>query len=367
MRKVLWCCAALAIAVAGLCHGMAVYASRHPESQVGRCVIGAYGWWVSHDPVYKAASRTARQVRGIVVSVTSSSTGATGAGAAAAAETDAVPEAAPGVAQEAEEAPCPRCLPGRIRINEEEEVRSTGVGTPFPILPPGEQECEPAGPFEPPCGNALRDLSCIPQVWQVQAVEELDDVPPFMPPAIDEDMPTVMPHAIDAVEESEAWWQSWWRGVIESIKDKVEPGVVPEESEPAKPPECKEDPNYPYHYPGCPYTGACPYTGRCYTPPAYTEPVKPIPPACDPDNLGKRLDGEEPMKKTKKRKKKDAEPLPPPHGEEESSLTPGAAFLREVMKSLSRPADQGAAARGVDTMEFRRSDARPHDFEPMPY
>ena len=128
--------------------------------------------------------------------------------------------------------------------------------------------------------------------------------------------------------------------------------VRKEESESAAP-DCQVDPNYHKQYPGCPYMGGDPATHHCPSP----------------------MTGPAPMHHH--RKKVKASPIvdPKPDAEEAEESPSDAA----VPFPMDRPASERPQNLGptpdedmphhpeVDTMEFRKSDAKEGEFDPQPY
>src|SRR5262245_19782601 len=53
MRKVIWCCAALALGASAAVYAAAEYADHFPDSSFGRCVITTYRAGTVYNPVYQ--------------------------------------------------------------------------------------------------------------------------------------------------------------------------------------------------------------------------------------------------------------------------------------------------------------------------
>jgi len=125
------------------------------------------------------------------------------------------------------------------------------------------------------------------------------------------------------------------------------PGGEESEALPGTPPDCREDPHHDQQYPGCPYMGGCP--GVHYLPPAAP------------------ADSDSPPKTKKKKKTADAQP----------DMVEDTAIRRMKYEEFALPAgerpvradhfDWLPAVPKVDTMEFRRSDAKPGEFDEKPF
>jgi hypothetical protein len=167
------------------------------------------------------------------------------------------------------------------------------------------------------------------------AAEEAE-MPPPMPPARDDaDVPPPMPYADDQARDVGHGLDFWWK-LVEAAEANHQANAAQEECEPGKTGagDCREDPNYDQHYPGCPHTGSCPRSGSC--------------PACRPDapvieNKGK--------------------PAATEGGSEEQGALPAA---HPEMPKCGAGA-KATRRQGLDTTEFRPSDGKPFDFGSFPY
>jgi hypothetical protein len=337
MRKVLWCCAILALQAAAAVFFVAEYARCYPDTTVARCVVTTYHLGMDCNPVYRLSHAAAGKTVAMVQHVKQVASNAAPAPASA----TVIPADPEPIAAE-----CPHQAGGCPATGHE--------GTPSPagghmlgkiFIPPEQEEpvnADPA-PATPPMGGAG---------------EECDSAPPTMPPAADEpsvpqrmpyadegkeaDGPRTMPHAEEGdaaadVQLDASFLEQFYEDEATHCTDE---GAA-EESEPPQDatPDCREDPNYDLQYPGCPYNGSCPrsecpHTGQCpahehSTPSAGEEQNIPPMPESDPDVYLQH------KPKYAPREGNSSDYCPPP----------------------SR----------LDTMEFRRSDARPEDFDRFPF
>ena len=209
--------------------------------------------------------------------------------------------------------------------------------------PPWPEEC--AAPVQPaesvvPAGISIPPAAADPYETMSPCVDDQQDA-----------LPTDMPYTDDAEESEEVkgeyWLIDFWKklfwGTAESEyylrryfpPDFRRPGGE-EESElvpGGKAPSLREDPGIHQQYPGCPFMERCP--GICPR-------AKPVTPA---------LDVPKPIKK--------------------KSEAPSAANTKKIERHLEE--DDGEESEfnplhpDVDTTEFRRSDARPGEFDRRPF
>jgi len=373
MRKVFWCCTAAAAAFAGVFHWAAGYTSRHPDSLVGRCMITAYTLGITYNPIYRVTTAVVNKVAG--------STAQTAASVDTAVVDEDVTQEMEFVEPQGEVIEAvPMRLPGQIIIHEDEEP--CGIlpllDVPVPV-PPANAVDYQVQVQEARTGSVLFGTTVnsdagggvkvytVPVIDNVQeyAVPVIDNVPAYMPPAQDDEVTGPMTYAEDAqeVKTDQSLFEWLWslfqaqtgydsNGIGDRLDGNVEGST--EESgadQPGKLPNLQQDPNYHHHYPGCPYTGHCPYTGR------YANPV--MQPAQTPT-----------IEEIRKIKKKP-EPIPMPQTEESSiddTLPLKMKSLKSWWRKLTCPdADECPKHPEVDTTEFRRSDAKPYDFAPIPF
>jgi hypothetical protein len=148
-------------------------------------------------------------------------------------------------------------------------------------------------------------------------------------------VPAYMPHADEEIPEiGKAVFDTFW-GLF---SHPIQPGT-----DPTAPPACQVDPNDVYHYPGCPskhsyqHPPCCPYTGKS----AGSAPVV-VMPHCEYS--------------------------------EESEFEDSAVCRPEKVAPKTEPgkgyeknADEAAPHKGLDTMEFRKSDRRRYNVDYIPY
>src|SRR5262249_3127328 len=209
--------------------------------------------------------------------------------------------------------------------------------------PPWPEEC--AAPVEPGEGVVPAGISIPPPA---------PDPYETMPPCVDDQqdaLPAAMPHADEAEESeevrSECWLIDFWKkvfwGTAESeyyprryFSPDFRRSGGEEESElipGGKAPSLREDSGIHQQYPGCPFMKRCPGIGPR---------AKPVTPALDvPKPIKKKSDG------------------------------PSAANTKKIDHQLEE--DDGEESElnpehpDVDTTEFRRSDARPGEFDRRPF
>jgi hypothetical protein len=333
MRKLYRGCAALAVAAGGLFYGAAEYTFRHPDSLIGRCVVGAYQLTTTFGPLFHTGA--------VLIAKASASPSA----AKAEDELCSIPDDPEPVAI-SEPEPCPAeqdhaiqaavvfdpnrgRLPGKIVIDEGEEPpmineddpvagltsraieaigrRLDGVDSPNP-----QTEAERAGGNFIPIGLAMHEsIAEMPVAIDSRQMPYCED---------DEKEDRAMPYAedIEDAKVERASYETW-----DLILPKgTEVGGHEESETKSLGNDCREDPSVPLQIPGCPYSChrdglVCPHTGKS--------------PA----------DGEEPGKLPPIKKKKKSKPIEP------EKLKKSFDDLRGLQKSKC-PA--------VDTMEFRPSD-----------
>jgi hypothetical protein len=271
MRKLFWwsagCVVAGVVAVSLAAH----HISHYPDSWLGKCFIPA-----AREPArHQAGTAMAAAVESAVARLTQPGDQAM--------EINGKLRAQPMPEECAEAAPGPQF----VEANEPIQVGGPGspagfndsvpaeAGTPAAVvpgcpvpMPGGQEECEPAGPFMPPCPV------CEPEdkLYMPPCPEDEDGKQMHLP---------YVGEGGDMKEEFELPTSVWFHWLLQKetppkeTKDRSEqlvpvtPGVAPEtpeESEPAvpmNPPRCEEDPHYHHQYPGCPYMGGCPFGGPC--------------------------------------------------------------------------------------------------------
>jgi hypothetical protein len=316
MRKMMWCCAVLALGAAAAVYATAEYAGHFPDSLVGQCVVTSYQVGTVYNPVCQLTQAAVVQTYGVVKKVMDHpEVVPTTVGVIPA---DPEPAAVP-------EPPCPAPCPAH--------VGSEVILRPAPML--GKIVIQPD---DDPAADR-------PQVSPTGGdAEEAEFVPPPMPQAReDEAVPPPMPYATDAesaeeppAEGVDAFWKLF-RDAAGHCTDAECPAAS--EPPPAGPSDCQEDPQYDHQYPGCPAMGPCPRggCGRCGPCPAtrHDEPIV-------------EEKGEEPAN---------------PDGTDEPSEAPES----KPEEPKGGPGAKAPGHRDVDTTEYRPSDGNPIDFSAYPY
>jgi hypothetical protein len=312
MRKLFWGCLAGGVAVAGGMFGVAYHTCCHPDSKVGKCVLGA--------------SRAVAPVGMPSLGVRAAS--------------------APGSSEAAEEG-------------------ARAPQAPVEIIPPAEEAIEPApvapmtGVVEPPATPITIHEDEVLTPLQVPA-EVNSTIDKGDLPTADNHCPREMPYCQekgkesgesaedeaaeedaedeDAVQsdcpakgEGEECEVSTLEKLFQMLKVEV-PGWMfapAEEAKPEEAPEPREDVHHHHSYPGCPYTGHCPGMSK---------------PTCNPP----------------------APPAKPEAGGEEPSEE-SQTSLHKAHKLKQRLAGDEVESSPehpeIDTMEFRPSDANLYDYK----
>jgi hypothetical protein len=310
MRKLFWCCAALAVAAAGGIYAAALHTRNDSADWLGRWVRPV-AIWTAIQPGIAGELTDAEIVEGLGIEMGGGPVGR-------------YPPGFNGSVRPRLDCP--------IVIDEEETWVQTGVGIPFPL------EGDPA--IESTCRQAGATEECEVHV----PVPLLDAEEAFVPVQYASDCPDRK-----AVVTLLEWWLSLFRP---AQAEQLPP--VPEESEsysPGQPPSMREDPHYHHQYPGCPYTG-CPYTGRC------PQPIRELLPPQQPEKP--------------KRTPKSAESIGPPHLENElpggQSRPEARRYLRLTFpRTGSSNAEDCPVHFEVDTMECRQNDLKPSERGLIPF
>lgn len=315
MRKLFWGGAALAVLAASVVYLAASHTSRHPTSWVGRTLIAVYRVADAINPL-SLGSQTAssRATRPIIPSP------------------DVPPDA--DFSQEAEEplmeqgqfkpAGFPdfngHRLPGQIIISDGEEF-GVEIGTEVTLFP-----------------RDAHDFIGPPPV---------EDVPPAI--QVTDYIPSTMSYVEDEDDEAEHFLWEYLRDFFR-IEEVILGGTEKEEQTETLFRPLGFTPYHDSHPPSCPYTGGCPY------PHGYRLPVRPVPssqeeqgidpPACKEDpNYHQQYPG-------------------CPYTGPRSTGQPSTPAIKEVLPPA--PAKKPERSE-VDTMEFRRSDAKPDEFRRIPF
>ena len=305
MRKLLWCCSAASVLAAGGFLSLTYYACRNPDSMLGRGMYAVAEASISMQPMSGLASLVAQANRH-----------------------NAPVEAGGSVEECVPEDPQPVAIEvAEIPKNEIEAEIIIHEGDPMPceqVVQAASATIDMDGVQELPAAN------CPIVMPSCQDGNEQPMTPPRMPLAdegVDKPVAAKEKKADKSHEESEAGVFEAWKKVFESGAEKSSTAeMLPaptEEEEPQAEPKCEEDCHRHEQYPGCPHV-TCPYTGKSY-------------PSCTPSkNTGKEESSEEPMEHPKK-----------PHTGKSST-----------------DKDDGPHPAGVDTMEYRKSDAGLNEYDP---
>jgi hypothetical protein len=302
MRKVIWCCSAAGVLAAGSFLALAYYACRCPESFVGRSMQVIAEASVAMQPLYGLTSMAVR----------------TSQANAQANETvtpidESVPDDPQPVAlEQPEKLPEPKELveadAAPIVINE--QIFDVDES---PVIPTPKEMAEMLGQEIPSKGLPLVMPHC-------REDEDESATPPKMPRA---DAEEAMKHTV---------FKEWMELFQESKDDKhasAEELPPPTEEESQADPKCQEDRHLHEQYPGCPRT-------TCPSP--------------DKNHVGKQLNRV--WKLDSKTKKK---------GSEESSEEPRQPSMKP---HSGKDKEDCPRTKGVDTMEYRKSDAGLDEYGP---
>jgi hypothetical protein len=285
MRRVIWYGAMLALVCGAVVYLTVDYACRYPDSVIGQCLIGGCRAGAAADQVGRVSEATVERTFEAIQEVMKHPE------MAPSTVTVAPPDPEPA---EVEEPICPPAKP---------KIVPDGVVTDRPERIVIQPEVEERAPSTPAAG----------------AAEEAEDPPPMPPARSEGPVPDKMPYAVDRSGANER--------MLELFRELLQGGATdctdPEEEEclppPPDPPNCREDPNYDRHYPGCPYTG----------------------PAVESKGKLHRMET----------------------GSEEQGTPP--ATLPGIPKG--GPEARNVKHRTIDTTEYRPSDGIPFDFGSFPY
>jgi hypothetical protein len=209
-----------------------------------------------------------------------------------------------------------------IKIQEEEEMRVTGVGAGLGIG--GGIACDEFIM----CGLSADPVPKTSQPDGSETSEEPQDLAQIMLPCLEDDLPDFMPYAEDT-QATDASFFEFLMGMFHSPAPMISGATEEAETVPATKPECREDPNHPFQDAGCPFMGPCPAgRGRC------PDPIH-VAPKMEPEPQESRL---------------DVDVFRLLHRRLPCMLEPGNV-------------EEGSVHREVDTMEFRPSDATMKAFE----
>lgn len=313
MRKLIWYCSAAGVLAAGGFLSLAYYACRFPDSVVGRSMQVVAKASVAMQPLSGLTSMAVRTNRAK-------------AGASAAAT------------------PIDECIPddpkpvGHERV-EEEESRAQKEDQFLEFM--HDIDVAPIVIHEDDPMPAEETAPAIAEPIEMAGIQG-HEIPPkgcpiAMPYCEDEEeepVPSRMPHA-DSSEETEHTVFKAWIELFEECKQDDEDNspiveqLPPPTEDPQTEPKCQEDSHLHGHYPGCPYTGK--------------------------DSI------EQYYKRVWNLDPEDADPKTKKKGSEESSEEP-----HHPAKKPHHGKDECPRTRGVDTMEYRKSDAGLNEIGPGP-
>ena len=156
-----------------------------------------------------------------------------------------------------EEKPARNRLPGKIVIDEDQDLGKTGADNTT-----AKEPCE----MPPEIRALMKGLQRFEESQKL-GIEECMPMGPIMPYCEDDEpeLAPVMPHAEDDPAETTTHW-SFFGSILNFFRKPS--AATPETSEPpaGHAPDCQEDPAYHHQYPGCPYNGPCPKSSNA--PPA---------------------------------------------------------------------------------------------------
>jgi hypothetical protein len=319
MRKLIWCCSAAALLSAGSFLSLAYYSYCCPHSLVGRAMQTIAEVSIAMQPLS---------------GLTTLAFGTHHANAPAGSIEECIPDEPrpiePEPAHEQAE-----CFVQECPVTE----RAFREMDAAPIVIDEDEPMPPVVVDAPPLA-----LMPIEQVQELPA----SDSQIFMPYCKDDEEQPVMPNAADgdetkseaAGEEADASVFKEWMELFESNKGEKIPTMEelppPAEDGMKSDPNCQEDPHRHEQYSGCPRV-TCPYTGK--TPPPAATFLPYDYPSCKPE------------------KKK---------GAEESSEEPAQPSKKPHRRKGCKSKDECPRTQGVDTMEYRKSDAGLNEYGPGP-
>lgn len=331
MRTLFWCGCAMAVTAASLVYLAADYASEYPDSPVGRGVLTAYRVGTQYNPIFMLTQvMTQHCCRSTVQSEP----------CAAATQTD------PGSKNAGSDSPANTDAPS-IEVIDLSKLQDTNP----PADESGSSETQEATGTPPPacyphCAGGIDPVSVPPT-----DIQENEDELKTMPRCVDEESepPVSMPSIVGEEPQAESADESAAEEIaapqVEGDDEpKTEDAEQPksetggnEESEatsPGEPPNCREDAHYHQQYPSCPYMGGCPSSDHCPTA-APTEPQ---------------------ATHKKKHKKKSSATVQPLSGAPKSAPPTQCG------------SDEGCVKHSeIDTMEYRKSDAKEGEFKRQPF
>jgi hypothetical protein len=327
MRTVVWSCCSITAFLSLLAINLAAdYASRYPNSFVGRCVVQGYR---TNEAV---ACKCKDEVRAIV----------SFQGAAAGLSS------APAQVSQAQR-------PVRI-------YRVENLVTPPAVEPPVKQSKAAEAPPERLAGHIVIDTETEPVKIIAAAAEEESEVPELNAGSDENSQPSDlhMPYADEAansaasvLEPGAVEWLNlvpWFKAAAVAFASQFECNSVPYPV-----PDCREDPNRDSQYPGCPFTGEC----TCPHLRPTCVPATGHAPRNNDEELFPSLD----IERTK------GTPFQERFEQSKSKYGDTREPVNySLLERLRMPWNEETPPHPeVDTTEFRKSDAYPYGAGPLPY
>lgn len=310
MRKFFWCSAVAVVAAAGVFYWAADYASHSPETVVGRCVVSAFEMTSDFNPISRVGHSVVHHAHGAIHHVFAA-------------------------VQPSQPSSVPCCSTPVCKVPQERFIAASAPEAKCEqwdasAMAQGEMLGRISIPDDEEIRRALNPLRETP----LDGAEEAEFVPEMPRVADPEDGPGVMERVQD-FNDLFLNYADFFKGGEEasSVEPKPSSGRQEEPCEPIEMPVIRDD----YHSYHCPQSSSCcPYSGKCsssYTPyPSVPSPMKP--------SSGS--------------------------GEEVSEPDETPARLQKKANSVLT-APPGCSCPKVDTMEFRKTDAQPGQFEKVPY
>lgn len=369
MRSMFWLGCAVLVCAASFVYLAADFSGRHPDSLAIRCARATQTVTVACNPVTALTAASVHAVQTVRELM-----GKTLLAAKETAQCGGCPHA-------------PACRQTQARPPME-VIDLSLVSEPSSPTEGGQEEAElsmpvpvptaeePANPTETPAANAEdKDVPSTMPPAKEDGDESEDSAPAEMPyPQPNDDQEPMPPPMEDLVREQldvarqqvfELWFDLFQKSG-ENGSDAEPPAVTAAEAEEIPAPgaqeeaetmapeptaDCPVDPNYHHQYSGCPYMGS----GSHCPPPT-------------PDSVPARH----------RRKKMKASPIVDPKPDVEESEAPasdgGVPFPMDRQPKTSRPENLGPTPDDetshhpeVDTMEFRKSDAKEGEFDSPPF
>lgn len=324
MRKLIWCCSAAGLLAMGSFLSLAYYACRCPDSLVGRSMQVIAEASVAMQPLCGLTSMAVRTNQAFAT-----------ANDKATPIDERIPDDPQPVAPEPKEEGFAFAMHdvdnAPIIIHEDEPMLGEVTAEPVPTPPTPIEMAGMESQEVPSKGSPIAMPYCSD-----------DDDEPATPPKMPRADASNCQKTGDSCTKAEQNAFKAWMELFEEGKDMKSPSAeelpAPKEEAPQSEPKCQEDCHRHEHYSGCPRT-TCPYSDKNHKEP---------PPAATylPYNLG--------MKQKKK-------------GGEESSEEPPHPQPKPHPGKDAKEKEECPRTRGVDTMEYRKSDGGLDEYGPGPW